>query len=440
MCLAWIINTLYGVHLGWTGPALKILTSPSSASSLTISTNEVILLSAVTVCGLVLGIVISGCVARRLGRKVLVVSSMMMMFVFWTWSSLATAIWEVFYCRFFCSLALGLYSVIFCFYVSEITSARNRDVFIALALIFTTFGTEMEYALGSLNNLALLSIVPALVSAVGLLSLYYTIESPYYLMWRDRTEEAWKSLTMLYESADKAAIQSAYDELQEEVQSHRVSFLHAVLAPENRKICVCVFFANVLAYECGIGQLEEYASIILLPFGESVSVDMALNVLGVGYVVSVLVSPLVVNWFGRRFLLIGGFFALAALQLVTGVCFYVESANGNAVPYLPECIVVCGLVSRIVYAISVDPVAHILRGEMFPGKLKESGTCLLMVCMTVATGVEKTFFLPVMYAFGVGCNFLVYSGVAFVGGVFTYFELVETKGKTFSEIRKAYMR
>lgn len=428
---------MYGLESGWSGPALKLLTLPDSPFPIT--PIDISWLSAVATAGNILSIICCTMVAQSCGRKPLLCVCCIILIIAWLLNCFANTLVLLFVSKFFVNAGLGIYDVLNCIYMSEVASSKNRGVFVTLSIVFFTFGTEAQYIVGLFQSYQLLSIVPLCVSVVALCSLYFSVESPHFLVMQGKNEEAYKNMSILEGTGNTETVTRDYDELVRYVEEEKSTdgFFEYVLRPQNYRVFVCLMIVNSLVYVNGMSIFTGYEPIIMHPYG--VNDDLVLNILGISSVVATICSPFVVAHFGRKSLMLNGFLIIGLLQVIIAFCFSVEDSNGNTVKYLPELTVFCNAIGSIIYTVTVYPVTHILRSEMLPHKLKESGSSVVVILKAIVQGILSATFFPLAMALSYGFTFFIYSIAAFVGAIYVYFQLEETKDKSLAEIRKCYV-
>lgn len=324
--------------------------------------------------------------------------------------------------------------------MSEVTSPQNRGTLITICSVLYNVGVEMQFIIGLTNNYWLLSIIPAIISLIGFLFVYHTVvESPHYLMMTDQKEKAWKNIARLNASESNDTVQFLYEDLAKylEEEKQETDIIKFVLIPENYRMCICLLVVNTFVYVNALDPLQSFLPVVMAPYPE-INVDLMLNLWGMIILLTMFVSTIFVNNFGRRTLMIGGFFALSFIQIIIGVCFYTISISQNSISYLPMCVVIFAIIGKIIFAVTVFPTTHILRAELLPYKLKVNGTIIAVILKAVGQGITGSLFFPIGDTFGIGFNFFLYAAFAIFAAVYAYFYLLETKGKTLPEIKEDY--
>lgn len=342
--------------------------------------------------------------------------------------------------KFLINVGLGIFDVLNCIYMSEVSSSQSRGVVVSISMVFYTVGTEFEYIVGLFQNYTLLSVVPLVVSILATICSYFVVESPYFLIMNGKSEEAYKNLCLLEGTVNREKITRGYEELvqyAEQEKSCDLNLLNYLLLPQNYRMFLSLLIVNSLVYLNGFSAYTGYEPIIMSSY--NINDDLVLNILGISSLIAIFCSPFIIKLFGRKSLMWSGFFCIGIVQIFMAACFFIEDVNKNDVQYVPQTLVIFATIGTMIYEITVYPVTHVLRAEMLPHRLKEKGTSVIVICKAIINGIVSASFFPIALQFGYGSNFIVYSIGAFIGVGYVGLFLVETKDKSLAEIRKCYV-
>ncbi len=86
------------------------------------------------------------------------------------------------------------------------------------------------------------------------------------------------------------------------------------------------------------------------------------------------------------------------------------------------------------YAVSLAPVTWVLISEIFPNKIRGTASSVAVVSLWVAYFI-LVFTFPILASkLGTYGPFYLYAGICFIGFVFIFTKVKETKGKTLEEL------
>ena len=85
------------------------------------------------------------------------------------------------------------------------------------------------------------------------------------------------------------------------------------------------------------------------------------------------------------------------------------------------------------YAMSLAPVTWVLISEIFPNKVRGEATSIAVISLWAAYFI-LVFTFPVLFKKFQDKSFYIYSAICFIGFLFVWWKVKETKGKTLEEL------
>ncbi|KAL4708548.1 hypothetical protein ACJJTC_014156, partial [Scirpophaga incertulas] len=263
-------------------------------------------------------------------------------------------------------------------------------------------------------------------------------ESPFFLVYKGRNEEASNVLRKL-RGTSKEAVQQELEGLQAMIarefkEEPRIRDLWATRG-NLKALGICVFLAMLLQLS-GIDVLLFYMEELLVKVGSTMSPAHGTIIMGVVQVVTSCVTPLVVDRLGRKLLMwttslgLTIFLALIGVYAVLDSHFKVDVAHVAFIPLL------CLIVYMILFTLGVGPVPWILVAEMFPVKTKCLASGIASFMCWLAGFIWTRFFREVAASYGIYTAFWILAVCCGFGFIFSATLLPETKGKTFDEIQE----
>lgn len=197
------------------------------------------------------------------------------------------------------------------------------------------------------------------------------LESPTYLVMKDRSESATSSLKWLrgqqYDPSEEVA------ELQNDIEERKaqtVSFGQAMSRTTTKRGLVISLGLMFFQQVSGINAVIFYTNDIFGAAETGISPAIATIIIGVMQVLATFVATLIVDRAGRRILLLISDSVMALCTLVLGVYFYLQDldkSNVENIGWLPILALVVFIAS---FSIGFGPAPWILVGELFAPDVK----------------------------------------------------------------------
>jgi sugar porter (SP) family MFS transporter len=400
--------------------------------------------------GCLVGSILSGTGADRIGRKKLLIGSAVLFAV----SSVATG-WAQTFAQFVVwrmagGVAIGIASNVSPVYIAEISPAPWRGRLVAMnqmTIVVGLLGAQVvnwaiakPVAAGATAEMIRQSwngqagwrwmftavAVPALVFLAGAL---FIPESPRWLAAHGHRERARRTLARIGggEYADRELGEVLATANPREARGR----LAGLLAPGLLKVLGIGVFLAVLQQWSGINVIFNYAEEIYRNAGYGVS-DILFNIVITGAInlVFTLVALAFVDRLGRRVLMLAGCAGIATCHTLLGFSYYFGLKG------LP--VLVCTLATIACYSMSLAPVTWVLISEIFPNRVRGAAVSVSVSALWIACFL-LTFTFPILNrALGPAATFWLYAAICLAGFVFVLFEVSETKGKTLEEIEREY--
>lgn len=400
--------------------------------------------------GCIVGSLLSGLLASRLGRKPALMVAALLFFL----SALGSGYPEFLFFhqgeptielliafnlyRVLGGIGVGLASAICPMYIGEIAPAKIRGTLVSynqfaiifgmLVVYFVNWGIAKGQSLDWINEIGWRRMFWSEAIPAGLfgLLLFLVPESPRHLALSGREADAERVLTKINGAARAKAVLHDIKASATAVASGARLFSYGKLVIIIG-VALCIFQQFV-----GINVALYYAPRIFESMGAAKDSSMLQTiVMGLVNVVFTVVAILTVDKFGRKpLLLIGsagmaiGMFAISALSFL-------------------NIIGIGTLVFMIIYTASFmmswGPVCWVLVAELFPNAIRGKAVAIAVAAQWGANFLISATF-PAMAEFSAGGTYCFYGLMSLLSLLFVWKMVPETKGKTLEEMEKLYRK
>lgn len=425
------------MSMGWTSPVLPQLRGPNSPLPEQPTLQQESWIGSLLVLGGLIGPFITVPLSKHVGRRWLIMGSNVPLLLGWLLAGVTTNLPTLYVARLAWGCATAMQFATVPIYIGEIAEDKIRGALSAFFLLFINIGFLLAYAIGPFTSYWGLTASGGIISLLYLPFSWYLPETPFFLVFKGRLEEASSVLQQL-RGKNKDEVQPELDSLQamiarEYEEEPKISDLWASRGSV-KALGICVFLAMLLQLS-GIDVLLFYMEELLAKVGTKISPSDGTIIMGVVQVATSCVTPMVVDRLGRKLLMWTTSLGLTIFLTLIGVYALLDNYykyDVTSVTFLP---LLCLIVYMILFTLGVGPVPWILVAEMFPLKTKclASGICSFMCWL--AGFIWTRFFRDVAASYGIYTAFWILAVCCGIGFIFSVALLPETKGKTFDEIQ-----
>ncbi|XP_026318295.1 facilitated trehalose transporter Tret1-like [Hyposmocoma kahamanoa] len=349
-------------------------------------------------------------------------------------------------------------------YITEIVQDSIRGMLTSSCVTMYFIGLLFSYILGGYLTYQQVLYVHLTVSCLYIAALGLLKESPVYLVQMGREEEAKRSIAFYRRVKDtskeveveikkiKLQLDPRIEEiLQGETENPQEKELldnnsqHAEEVPkitpwkflkksESSKkalaMALILMAANIMM---GVIVLQVYAEPLFKEAVPSVHPNTCAILLAVDLMVASFICCLVVDKFGRKFL-------MTASSGATGLCTLLLALQlqlGFA-PYWFTAFVIYAYC--FVYNVGACTVPWIMGAEMFLPEVRGLCNSMVMACMWITNFMTLIIFNPMVDSFGLGPLFYLFTVICFSTAAYSHFCLVETKGLSVDQIQLLFLK
>ncbi|XP_065348025.1 facilitated trehalose transporter Tret1-like [Cloeon dipterum] len=410
-----------GASLGFITPALPLLKSPMEGLVLTEDTLSWV--ASLLMLGALFGAALAGPLLSK-GRRTTIWLSSIPLALSWAILATANAPWPILLTHLLFGVCLGIIGDSVQLYVSEIAHPSHRGALGCVPVLMFNVGTLACYVaslfLDSWRHLAWFGVA---VTLPGIVLPFAVPESPCYLASKKKLHESHEALKRL--RGDNFDVQSELSELlhlQPTASSLKGRFqaLKAAVKP-----ILLVGMVRTSSRLCGIRAIVAYLEPIMSATHSTVSAEAATVVVGTVQWVATLAACGLLDFVGRRLLLISSQAVMAFALL--GMAF----GPGGVWPLL--------FLSLFIVANSVGlgPVSGLLLGELVAQQHRSVATSATgSFSWVVAFLVTKTFFDLEHLLGGMEAVLALYAAFCALGSVTSGLWIPETKGASHMQIEQ----
>lgn len=405
----------------------------------------------IALAGCLVGAMVSGALADRLGRKPLLIISAFIFLV----SAYGTGAFNAFEAflvvRFIGGIAIGIASGLSPMYIAEVAPSHIRGKLVSLNQLTIVLGILGAQVVNFLiaEPMPEGTTVPAADSwnvlmgwrwmfwsaafpaAVFLLFACFIPESPRWLAMKERTDRAIKVLSNIggenYARAELAAVKEGHE------KAEKQGGLQMLFSRPFRMVLLLGVVIAVFQQWCGTNVIFNYAQEIFSNAGYDLG-DMLFNIVltGITNVIFTFVAIYTVDRLGHKKLMLIGAGGLAIIYAILGTCYKMQ-VTGFFMIILVVAAIAC-------YAMTLGPVTWVLIAEIFPNRVRAIAVATCTFALWVGS-FTLTYFFPLLNtSLGSYGTFWIYAAICAMGFVFFACRLPETKGKSLEELEKELVK
>ncbi|KAL1490755.1 hypothetical protein ABEB36_013400 [Hypothenemus hampei] len=422
------------MQYAWTAPVIPKLIAKDSPVSSTI--NQAEWLETILMLGGCCGIPLNLFLVDKIGRKGTLICSSVTTLLAWLAIAVAPTIEYMYVARFFAGIAGDTGFVAAPMYIAEIADHKIRGFLSSIIYLMMLSGILLVYCVAPFVPVWVLCFLGICFNGITLLTLPFIPESPYYLLYQDRLEDAKQSLLKLRN--DEKCIESELSDIGIAVKrqkSERGKPQDIILVKSNRKALIIMIWLNASQHMSSISVMLMNLHTILDDAGAKyVASSTAAIIFSALMLVAALLASAVIDNFGRRLLLItSGIFTGISL-LIIAIYFQMKYLGSDVISFswlIP--ISVWFYAAAFKFGIGLVPI--VLTAELFPAKMKAMGMTLSDAFYVGFSVISLQLYQQLKSDYGVHIPFYIFAFCSFSTVLFTLIYIPETKGKTLEEIQ-----
>lgn len=408
--------------------------------------------------GCIIGGLISGIMATKLGRRNALIFASVLFFLsalgsympeflfrpnfafFQPGEATKGLMWAFILYRILGGIGVGMASAICPMYIAEVAPAQIRGTLVSCNQFAIIFGQLVVYAINTLIRSGLVSdllepqsieyamqsigwrrmfVSEAFPAGLFGLLLLLVPKTPRYLVMRGNTQKAMEVLTRINgEGRAKEILQEIKDTLVEKKErlltyGFLVIFVGVMLS----------FFQQTV----GINVVLYYAPRIFENMGSSSDAAMINTVvMGVVNIVFTVVAILTVDKWGRKPLLIVGSIGMAIGMLALSILSFCKIENVTTLIFI--------IIYTASFMMSWGPICWVLISEIFPNTIRSKAVAIAVAAQWITNYAVSSTFQLLFEGWSKGGTFMIYAVFSLLSALFVFKLVPETKGKTLEEM------
>src|ERR1700723_179534 len=421
--IAGLGGILYGFDMGIIAAALIYVRSTFSLST---QMEEVVV--SVVLVGSMLGAVVGGTLADRLGRRTILIWGGILFIAGSMLAPLSPNVTTLAIARTLLGIAIGFTSVTAPVYVSELAPPQSRGMLIGLYQFALTGGIALADLVGywlagghAWRMMFGLGVIPSLLFLLMVLTVP---ESPRWLVAHGRSAEA-EGVLLSY--TDQAGANLLLADIHASLLVTAEKRWAALWTPTVRKALLIAVGFTVLQQVTGINTIIYYGPRIfaLAGIGSDKNAIFATLLVAVVNVLATIVALALVDRVGRKPLLYWGVSGMTVALLVLSYAFHNQASLGASMGIVATA---CLMVYITCFAFSMGPIAWIIVAEVFPLRLRGRGVAAATLGSGISNFIVSLTFLSLIKSAGNTLTFCIYAAFCILPLFFVRFVMPETKG------------
>ncbi|HMD19407.1 MAG TPA: sugar porter family MFS transporter [Alloacidobacterium sp.] len=427
--IAGLGGILYGYDMGIIAAALIFV-----RDSFSLSTQMQEMVVSIVLVGAMLGAIIGGSVADRIGRRATLLWGGGLFILGSILAPLSPNVFTLIVARALLGLAIGFTSVTAPVYVSELAPPQSRGRLISLYQFALTLGIALAdlvgYWLAGEQAWRWMFGIGALPAVLFLMLVLTLPESPRWLFAQNRFSEA-QSVLVTY--ADEAGTKLLLEDIEAALQTKVDRRWRSLWSPAARGALLIAVGFTVLQQVTGINTIIYYGPQIFALAGitSNKSAIFATLIVAVTNVLATIIALVLVDRLGRKPLLYMGVGGMTASLFLLSYAFHNQVTFG---PSLGMVATICLVVYIACFAFSMGPIAWILVSEVFPLQIRARGVAAATIGSGASNFLVSLTFLSLIKAAGNALTFAIYGVFCILTLLFVRFVVPETKGRELESI------
>ncbi|XP_068904394.1 facilitated trehalose transporter Tret1 isoform X2 [Tenebrio molitor] len=453
VCVKNVLLLGFGMTLGFPTILIPSLSGNVPDEPISLGQEAISWIGSINLICVPVGCLLSGAVTQPIGRKRAMQLVNIPFLTAWLLFYFSNDVWQIFLALCITGFTGGLLEAPTLTYVAEITVPSLRGILSSTAGVAVICGILAQFLLGTFLNWRVVALVSCAVPITSFLLLFFVPESPYWLILKNRHDDAKKCIAWLRGWTTIEEIEPEFNELCKQINAsvtHKPTMVQKLELFTKKNFfwpfCV-VMLAFFLSQFSGTTPLQIYAVRIFSSFHAPIGEYYATVAMGVAEVLGCVLSTCLVHYTGKRVM---NFFSL----LSCGACFLIVAtfAYLNNINHLEKFSGVSHSQSSrsswipLIFLIAAAFCTHtgikllpwMLIGEVFSNETRATASGFAAAVSYIFGFISIKVFLSLVETITLPGTLWMYCAICVVGTIALYFALPETEGKTLFEITEHF--
>lgn len=428
---------MIGMSTAWPSPVLPMILS--NTAPVVMDSTQISWMVSVMFLGNTLSPIPVGWLMDKFGRKRIMYILNLLPFSAWIITFFAESPWLLYLARFLNGLWAGTSYTACAVYIGEIADPSIRGSLSNFNNLLKSFGGLSVFVVGPYVSYKVLALVCFLVPTTFFLTAIFIPESPYFLVMKNRKEEARKALRWLRGNKEELALDLELEDIEKAVITQMESKGSIADIFTDHACRRAFYIAMILSFVktiSGFDVMMAYTSITLPKSAfESLTPNDCVIVLGIIAVIACIGSIFLLDRYPRRFLLTLSSIGCAVTTFFAGVWFFLNEKTEIDVQHFAQVPFYSFAIHAIFYSIGLGPIIANVKGELFSANIKSLCSALITIAFAVLNFFSTKLYLLIANSLGMYANYFIYFLGCALGTIFILTSVIETRGKTLREIQ-----
>ncbi|OWR47308.1 Sugar transporter ERD6 6 [Danaus plexippus plexippus] len=428
----------YGMECGWISPTTKILQSEQSPVGEVVSVNVISWIASSMSLSAILGVSFYIFILDNYGRKLGLILIAIPQVISWIIRLCYSTTITLMISRVLAGLAAGGCFIVVPTYVKEISQDDIRGILGTFVALLQMSGVLFMYIIGAFLNYYTVIIITLAFTIVVTFLVLKAPESPAFLVKQKKYDEATETVAYLRGlDMDDKIVKHLVDSMKNEddlcKSMPNVSFASILRKTSWRRglfLIITIFSFHAMN---GAYVISTYASQVLLSTGVKFKISPEIQTFSfpIFMVIGTLALASCVEKCGRKFLLFASFLIAALSMAVISILIILQGLGWRIPAWLP----VLAIISTVtIYGAGISALPYIIMTEMFSFQIRAKVMGIVITLVWALTAFVVTTYTPLTNYIGPYAPFLFYTFINFLGAVFTFVYIPETRAKNEEEI------
>ncbi|XP_076220601.1 facilitated trehalose transporter Tret1 isoform X2 [Nomia melanderi] len=439
VCAKNLLMLTFGSTLGFSTILIPELKKENSEIPVTME--ELTWISSLNLFLVPIGCFVSGPVSQYLGRKRTMMLINIPFIIAWIIFHYATNAAMLFTALALTGLTGGLLEAPVMTYVAEVTQPHLRGMLSATSSMSVILGIFTQMLGGKLTTWRTVALINIVYPVICFMALCVVPESPHWLAAKGRLKKAEDALCWLRGWVGPAEVKSEFDIVCQEVHKPAES-REKIWRDFSKRTFYMPFLLVTWAFFVGsFGgtiTMQTFAVVVFERLNAPIEQYTAAVFLGLAQFVGTLICVFAIHFTGKRKLNFVSIAGTAFCFCGAGIYGYLNDShviNGGNYSWLPTTLMIG---AAFLSHTGIRLLPWVLAGEVFPVKVRSSGTGIAGSIGYIFNSIANKIFLYMMDGMTLAGTFFFYGLINILGGVVLYFMLPETEGRTLKEIEDHY--